>query len=110
MVAPAVAARVLEARLRLRVTVERRSVVLAARHRLLETAQLLLERHQVARPREHVLAQRQLLVERRPLVMERDARPLLERELAAVFFGLPRQDPEQRRLAGAVRPGERDPV
>ena len=49
-------------------------------------------------------------LERRPLVVQRDPRPLLERELAAVLLGLAGEDPEQRRLAGAVRPGERDPV
>ena len=42
--------------------------------------------------------------------MQRDARPLGERELAAVLLGLAGEDPQQRRLAGAVRPGERDAV
>ena len=49
-------------------------------------------------------------LERRPLVVQRDARPLLERELAAVLLGLAGEDPQQRRLAGAVRAGERDAV
>ena len=79
-------------------------------HRLLEPAQLLLERDEVARAREHVLAQRQAALERRPLVVQRDARALLERELAAVQPGLAGEDAEQRRLAGAVRPGEREAV
>ena len=110
VVAPAVAARVLEARLRRRVAVERALVVGAAGHRLLEPRQLLLEPHEVARARQHVLAQRQPLVEGRALVVQGDARPLLERELAAVLLRLAGEDPEQRRLAGPVRPGERDPV
>ena len=42
-------------------------------------------------------------VERRSLVVQRDARALLEGELAAVELGLARQQPEQGRLAGAVR-------
>src|SRR5204863_5486916 len=59
---------------------------------------------------QHVLAQGQALVERRPLVMERDARPLGEHELAALVVGLAVEDPQQRRLAGAVRSRERDPL
>ncbi len=110
VVAPAVAARVLEPRLRRRVAVERRLVVRAARHRLLEPLQLLLERDEVARAGEDVLAQRQVAVERRPLVVQRDPRSLLEGELAAVLLGLAGEDSQQRRLAGAVRPGERDAV
>ena len=42
--------------------------------------------------------------------MQGHARPLFERELASVDLGLPGQHAEERRLAGAVRPGERDPV
>ena len=109
-VAPAVAAGVLEARLRGRVAVQRRLVVDAAGHRLLEGAQLALDRDEVARAREDVLAQRQGPLERRPLVVERDPGALLEGELAAVLLGLAGEDPEQRRLPGAVRPGERDAV
>jgi hypothetical protein len=110
VVAPRIPARVLEPPLRLRVTVERRLRVIACRHRLLEPAQLLLERDELPRTGEDVLAQRQLLLERRPLVVQRDAGSLLERELAAVLGGLAGEDPEQRRLAGAVRARERDAV
>ncbi len=110
VVAPAVAAGVLEPRLRLGVAVERRLVVRAAGHRLLEPRELLLGRDEVARAGEDVLAQRHRLLERRPLVVQRDARPFLERELAAVLLRLAGEDPQQRRLAGAVRPGERDAV
>ena len=110
MIAPAVAAGMLEPRLRLGIAVERRLVVRAAGHRLLEPRELLLRRDEVARAGEDVLAQRQFLLERRPLVVQRDARPLLERELAAVLLRLAREDPQQRRLAGAVRPGERNAV
>ena len=52
-----VAARVLEPRLRLGVAVERRLVVVALGHRLLEPPELVLERDEVARAGEHVLAQ-----------------------------------------------------
>src|SRR5207244_11413387 len=81
-----------------------------ARHRAPEPPQLRLQRDEVPRAGEHVLAQRQLLLERRPLVVERDARSLRERELAAVLLGLAGEDPQERRLAGAVRPGERNPL
>ena len=57
--APVVAAGVLEPRLRLAVAANRRLVVVARGHRLLEPPQLLLERDQVAGAREHVVAQRQ---------------------------------------------------
>jgi hypothetical protein len=100
----------LEPSLGLGVAIERRLCVIALRHRFLQPAQLALQRNEVARAREHVFAQRQLLFERRPLVVQRDARPLRERELAAVLLGLAGEDPQQRRLAGAVRPGERDAV
>ena len=108
--APRVAAGVLEPGLRLAVAPERRRVVRARAHRLLQPPQLLLRRDQVARAREDVLAERERPVERRPLVVQRDARPLLERELAAVQLGLAREEPEQGRLAGPVRAGERDAV
>jgi hypothetical protein len=78
--------------------------VRAAGHRLLEPPQLLLECDEVARAGEDVLAQRQVAFEGRSLVVERDARVLLEGELAAVALGLAGEDPQQRRLAGAVRP------
>ena len=110
VVAPSVAARVLEARLRPAVARERARVVVAGGHRLLEPAQLALGGDEVVRAGEDVLAQAQRPFERRPLVVQRDARALLERELAAVLLGLAGEDPEQRRLAGAVRAGERDPV
>ena len=110
VIAPAVAAGVLEPRLRLGVAVERRLRVISLRHLAFEAAQLVLERDEIARAGEHVLAQRQLLLERRALVVQRDTRPLGEGELAAVLLGLAGEDPEQRRLAGAVRAGERDAV
>jgi hypothetical protein len=44
------------------------------------------------------------------LVVERDARPLRECERAAVDAELAGQHPKQRRLPGAVRPGEGEPV
>ena len=110
VIAPAVAACMLEPRLRGRVSVERRLIVRAAGHRLLQAGQLFLEPHEVARAGQDVLAQRHVLLERRPLIVQRDARPFLERELAAVHLGLAREHPEQRRLAGAVRAGKRDAI
>ena len=59
VVAPAVAARVLEPRLRLAVAPERLRAVIAGGHRLLEAAQLALGLDQVGRARERVLAQRE---------------------------------------------------
>ena len=109
-VAPVPAAGVLEARLRLAVAAHRRVVVGAARHRLLELAQLLLDPHQVGCARERVLPQRQAAVARRALVVERDARPLLERDLAALDRRLADDRAEQRRLAGAVLAREREPL
>jgi len=107
--APVVAAGVLEPRLRLGVAAQRGRIVLARGHRLLEPAQLVLEGDEIARAGEHVLAQRQAPLEWRPLVVERDPRSLLERELSAVHLGLAGEHPQERRLAGAVRAGERQP-
>ena len=73
-VTPGVAARVLEPRLRVGVPRERRLVVVARGHCLLERPQLLLERDPVRGAGEHVLPQCQPLLERRALVVERDAR------------------------------------
>ena len=84
-VAPVVAAGVLEPRLRLGVAAQRRRVVVAGGHRLLERAQLLLESRRGRRAPESTYSrERQAAVERRPLVVQRDPRALLERELAAV--------------------------
>jgi hypothetical protein len=66
-------------------------------------AQLLLERDEIGGTPEHVIAEREIEVERRPLVVQRNASAFREHELAAVQVGLPREDPEQRRLAGPVR-------
>ena len=77
---------------------------------VLEPPQLVLDVEQVARAREGVLAEREVELERRALVVERDARPLRERELAALERGLAGDRAQERRLAGAVRPGEREPV
>ena len=110
VVAPAVAARVLEPGLRLAVAAQRLGRVVAAGHRLLEPAQLALRLDEVGRARERVLAQRVAAEPRRPLVVQRDARALLPGELAAGELGLADQRAQQRRLAGAVRAREREPV
>ena len=110
VVAPGVAAGVLEPPLRAGIGGECRPVVVAVRHRQLEALQLALRGEQVGRAREDVLAQGQLAVERGPLVVQRDARPLLDHELPAFDRGLAGEHAEQRRLAGAVRAGQREPV
>ena len=106
--APRVAAGVLEPRLRLRVAAHRLRGVLARRHRLLQLPQLLLDGDEIGGAGEDVVAQRQPPLQRRPLVVERDARALREGELAAVHLALAGEHAQQRRLAGAVRPGQRD--
>jgi hypothetical protein len=108
--APGVAARVLEPGLSVGIAPQRDVVVRAARHRIFEAPQLLLHRDEVGGPAEDVLAQRQLALERRALVVERHAGSLAEGELAAVELGLPDEGAQQRRLARAVRPGERDAI
>ena len=108
--APVPAARVLEPRLGVRVARERRRVVRSFCHRLLERTQLLLERDEIRCAREDVFTKREVALERRPLVVQRDARALRERELAAVHLRLTGEHAEQRRLAGAVRPGEGESV
>ena len=76
-------------------------------HRRLELGQPLLEREQLRGAAEDVVAQRQVALARRALVVQRDPRALGEHELAAVDRGLPREHPQQRRLARAVAPGQR---
>ncbi len=110
VVAPGIAARVLEPGLRLGVAGHRCRVMDSARHRRLERLQLLLERDQVGRAREHVLAEREPAVERRALVVQRDPRALVEDDLPGVRADLPGDQAQQRRLARAVRPGKRQPV
>ena len=106
--APAVPAGVVEPCLCLGIPLERRLPVVAARHRLLERAQLLLGR-EAGRAGEGVVPQDHVRVARRALIVERQPGTLLEGELPAVEVGLAGQHPQERRLAGAVRPGERDP-
>jgi hypothetical protein len=109
-IAPAVAAGVLEAPLRLGVTSERRVVVGSPRHRLLEFGELLLDRDELACAAQDVVAQADVPFAWGTLVVERDLRALGEYQLADVDRRLARQHPEQRRLAGAVASGQRHPV
>ena len=109
-IAPGPSARVLEPGLRLRVAPQRRIAVVSVGHRLLEPAQLFLDLEQVTSARERVLAQADVELERRSLVVERDSRSLLERELAALDRRLACDRTQERRLAGAVGPGEREAV
>jgi hypothetical protein len=110
MVAPAVAARVLEPGLGSRVGGERVGAVVTGRHRGLESSQVLLGRDEVLGAVEDVFPQGQRALERRALVVQRDPRSLLEGELAAVQPGLTGEHPEQGRLARPVGPGESEPV
>jgi hypothetical protein len=77
---------------------------------VLELDEPRLEGEQVAAAAEHVVAQRAVAVARRALVVQLDARVLRERELAAVDRRLPREHPQERRLARAVAAGQRQPV
>src|SRR6478609_6053493 len=83
-IAPVVAARMLEACLRLAVSAQRRRAVVARGHRRLEHPQLLLDRREVGRAREDVLAQRPRARVGWPLVVKCDTRALLPRELASL--------------------------
>ena len=76
-------------------------------HRLLQPAQLVLGGDEVGGARERVLAQRLAGEARRPLVVQRDARALVPGELAALELRLAHERAQQRRLAGAVRAGQR---
>ena len=109
-VAPGPAARMFELRLRLRVPPQRRRVVRALRHRLLEAPELGFDVEDVARAGERVFAQGDVELERWPLVVERDARSLPKRELPALERGLAGDRAQERRLAGAVRSCQREPV
>src|SRR5438034_259990 len=73
-------------------------------------AELLLGCGQVGGAREDVVAQARGALGGRALVVEGDAGALGHRDRAAVELGFAVQEAEQRRLAGAVRAGERDAV
>ncbi len=109
-VAPAIAARVLQPRLGGRVRGHRLLVVDTPGHRPFQARELLLGRDQVGRAREHVVAEGQPPVEGRTLIVEGHACSLLEGQLAAFDRRLACQHAEQRRLAGAVRTGQRQAV
>ncbi len=109
-VAPVPAAGMLEPRLRCAVAAHRRVVVDAARHRLLELAELLLDPDQIGSARQRVLAERQAAVARGPLIVECDPGALLQCDLAALDRRLADDRAQQCRLAGAVLPCERKPL
>jgi hypothetical protein len=106
--APAVAAGGLEARVHVAVAVERGLV--AGGHGRLEAAELLLELERLAAAGQDVLAQRDAALARRALVVQGDAHALRQHELAAVDRRLAREHSQQRGLAGAVAPGDRQPL
>ena len=109
-IAPPPASRMLEARLRLGVAAERRVVVGTLGHRGLQAPKLVFDVEQVARAGERVVAERDVELERRALIVERDARPFRERQLPALNGGLADDRSQERRLAGPVRAGEREPI
>ena len=109
--APGVAARVLEPGLGLGVAPERRRLVVAGGHRLLEPARAPARRRSGRpRPRGRSRGARRALSAGGRWSWSAMRVPFAMRELAAVELGLAVQDPEQGRLARAVRPGERDSV
>ena len=110
-VAPGPSARVLEPGLRLGIAPERRVAVVTVRHRLLEPSQLVLDLEQVTRAAR---------ARTRGALMSNSSGgrwswsatrvPFCERELAALDRRLARDRAQERRLAGAVRSGEREAV
>jgi len=101
---------VLERRLRVGVARQRRLLIVAARHPLLELRQLPLERDQLRGAGQDVVAQGDPAVPWGPLVVERDLRPLGEHQLAAVDRVLAGEHPQQGRLAGPVATRQAHPV
>ena len=108
--APGVTSGVLQAGLRLRVPPQRGRIVVAGCHRVLQPAQLPLGRGEVGGAGKDVVAKRGPALRGRTLVVQSDPRPLGHRDRPAVELGLAVQQPEERRLAGPVRPGERDAI
>ena len=103
-VAPVVAARVLEPRLRRRVARDRPRVVRAGRHRALRArAARRSSATRSAVPASTYSRSGRSLAGRRPLVVQRDPGALLPGELAALERDLAGERAQQRRLAGAVR-------
>ena len=108
-VAPQVAATRLQLRLRRGVTGQCGLVPGAAGHRLLELGQLALDRQLLGAARQQVVLQGAAPLARRTLVVQRDPHALGDAQLAAVDRALPREHPQQGRLAGAVASGQREP-
>jgi hypothetical protein len=106
--APAVPAGGLEAGLGVGVAAEHALVALP--HPGLQRGELRLELERLLAAAEDVVAQAHLALPRRALVVERHARALGQHDLAAVHGGLAGEHPQQRRLARAVAPGDRQPV
>ena len=106
-VAPQVAAARLQTSLRAAVAGEQRLVARPIGHAPLQLGQLGLDRELLDAARKHVLAQRAATLARGALVVQHDPRALRQTQLAAVDRLLPREHPQQRRLARAVAPGDR---
>jgi phytoene/squalene synthetase len=92
----------LEPSLGLGVAAERRVVVSALGHRLLQRGQLVLDGHQLRRAGEDVVAQGEVTVAWRALIVQRHLGALAQHELAEVDRRLAGEHPQQRRLARPV--------
>ena len=108
-VAPQIAAACLQPRLRTAVAVEQRLTGRPTGHLPLKLAQLCLDLQLILAPGEHIVAQRQRPLAWRALVVQRDPHSLRHAQLAPVDLRLPREHPQQRRLARAVAPRDRHP-
>ena len=104
--APQVPAPRLQAGLRGGVARQRRLVGLAAGHARLQLGQLRLDGQLLGAARQQVLLQGDVPLAGRALVVQGDPGALRHGQLATVDRGLPRQHPQQGRLAGAVAPGD----
>ena len=106
-VAPQVSAARLKARLGAGVAGQQRLVRLAGAHLPLELCELGLDRELLRASGEQVVAQRHRTLAGRALVVQGDPHALGDAQLAAVDRALAGQHAQQRRLAGAVAPGDR---
>ncbi len=110
LLAPGVAAGVLERGLRVGIGAESLLLIVAIGHALFELLQFGFQGDQLRCAGKHVVAQRHLLIARRTLVVQGDLRALGEYELTAVDRRLAGDHPQQRRLARAVAARERHTV
>ena len=108
--APAIAARVLEPRLRAGIASQRRRIVSSRRHRRFQLGQLPLGVEHVGAGGEHVRAQIEAALERRTLVVQGDLRALGQRQLAGLQLGPAGDCLYQRRLSDPVSARQSHPL